>query len=163
METGDKVICITTNSVWKITKGEILTALSNEQFRNGEHEIKTDKGWIPSVYLRANIPAQASEFTIDGWGGTFKGFTFDDRWNGWACPYFTKEVAQAIVKQAQEHSNHTSCPTYFWEDDKVMEKDTDGTVYTMAHKTTILTEAGLTDVWPVGAYNWIWWDESWNA
>lgn len=32
----------------------------------------------------------------------FDGFTTDMRWNGWACPYFTFEQAQAVIEQ---HNN----------------------------------------------------------
>ena len=28
---------------------------------------------------------------------TFPGYTLNERWSGWACPYFTKEQVQAIV------------------------------------------------------------------
>ena len=51
MKKGDTLISNTTNSVWGITKGEELTAKSNERFRNGECEVNTSKGIIPSVFF----------------------------------------------------------------------------------------------------------------
>ncbi len=33
-----------------------------------------------------------AEFIIEGNDETYKGFHYDQYWNGWACPYFTKEV-----------------------------------------------------------------------
>lgn len=38
-----------------------------------------------------------SLFTIDGFEGIFEGYTQGQYWNGWACPYFTKEVAETIM------------------------------------------------------------------
>ena len=38
------------------------------------------------------------KFTIDTLGErVFDGYTKDEHWNGWACPYFTFEQAQSIV------------------------------------------------------------------
>ena len=49
----------------------------------------------------------------------FDGFTADIRWNGWACPYFTFEQAQAVIEQHNklyeiafadgEESLHAAC------------------------------------------------------
>lgn len=30
---------------------------------------------------------------------TFDGFTKNENWNGWACPYFTFDQAQKVMKQ----------------------------------------------------------------
>ena len=51
MNKGDLLTSNTTNSIWNVTKGETLIALSDERYRNGEFEIKTSKGWIPSVFF----------------------------------------------------------------------------------------------------------------
>ena len=39
-----------------------------------------------------------SKFYIDTNEGEFEGYTTGYRWNGWATPYFTKEVADEILK-----------------------------------------------------------------
>ena len=39
-----------------------------------------------------------SLFNIDGFDAIFEGYTSGRHWNGWACPYFTKEVAESIMK-----------------------------------------------------------------
>jgi len=31
-------------------------------------------------------------------GQVFEGFTMGDRWNGWACPFFTKEEGHQLVR-----------------------------------------------------------------
>jgi hypothetical protein len=42
---------------------------------------------------------QPARFSIDTLGEDvlFDGFTADETWNGWACPYFTFEQAQKVV------------------------------------------------------------------
>ena len=37
-------------------------------------------------------------FTIDGIEAVFEGYTDGSHWNGWACPWFTKEVAEQIMR-----------------------------------------------------------------
>ena len=39
-----------------------------------------------------------SLFTIDGFDAIFEGYTDGRHWNGWACPYFTKEVGMEICR-----------------------------------------------------------------
>jgi hypothetical protein len=41
-----------------------------------------------------------TKFKIESLGyETFDGFTLDEDWNGWACPYFTFDQAQKVLKQ----------------------------------------------------------------
>lgn len=37
-------------------------------------------------------------FTIDGFEAVFDGYTDGSHWNGWACPWFTKKVADEIMR-----------------------------------------------------------------
>ena len=39
-----------------------------------------------------------SLFSIDGFDAIFEGYTDGTHWNGWAKPYFTKEVGMDIVR-----------------------------------------------------------------
>jgi hypothetical protein len=36
-------------------------------------------------------------FAIEDWYGPFEGWTADQHWNGWACPYFERDVALRIA------------------------------------------------------------------
>lgn len=36
-------------------------------------------------------------FSIDGSDVVFPGFTFGDTWNGFACPYFTKNIGDSVI------------------------------------------------------------------
>lgn len=39
-----------------------------------------------------------TKFNIDNNENIYEGYTYGDTWNGWACPYFTKEVADKMAK-----------------------------------------------------------------
>ena len=39
-----------------------------------------------------------TRFGIDCWDEEFIGYTNGEHWNGWACPRFTKDVADKIVE-----------------------------------------------------------------
>jgi len=56
--------------------------------------------------MTTNINLKKAVFTIDGIEGEeFAGFTSGMSWNGWACPYFTKEVAERIMDKICEWGN----------------------------------------------------------
>lgn len=38
-------------------------------------------------------------FGLDGWEEQYGGFTAGQHWNGWACPYFEKAVAEKILTE----------------------------------------------------------------
>ena len=37
---------------------------------------------------------------MDALVGEFEGYTAGNTWNGWACPYFERQVAEAFLKPA---------------------------------------------------------------
>ena len=43
-----------------------------------------------------------TKFNIDNNENIYEGYTYGDTWNGWACPYFTKEVADQMTKDYEE-------------------------------------------------------------
>ena len=47
-------------------------------------------------------------FTMDAYPEhlSFEGFTFGERWNGWACPYFTKEQGLKLIDAQNELVNY---------------------------------------------------------
>ena len=51
MKKGSKLVSNTTSSFWNLAKGEELTALSGQYFRNGEYHIKTAKGEFPVTFF----------------------------------------------------------------------------------------------------------------
>src|SRR5690554_852187 len=38
----------------------------------------------------------------------FEGFTDGETWNGWACPYFTHDVAKAVLRASQKNGYNWS-------------------------------------------------------
>ena len=36
---------------------------------------------------------------VDGRSQRYEGYTFGKSWNGWGCPYFTKEIAMEMMKE----------------------------------------------------------------
>lgn len=89
-----------------------------------------------------------TEFTIDSFLGLkFRGFTNNEDWNGWACPYFTFEESSKIV---EAHKN-TGQNAWFDEakDEFVFEFDGD-TEYYQA------TNNNGQKLYPIGNGSWIW-------
>ena len=95
------------------------------------------------------------KFTIDTLGErVFEGYTKDEHWNGWACPYFTFEQAQSIVTA----HNDNGWPAHY---DQVH----DQFVFSMKHAGgeedevySPVQEDGL-KLYPIGTANWIWEEE----
>jgi len=51
---------------------------------------------------------------------TYEGYTFGRTWNGWECPYFTKEIALEMMKEFDNEDQ----PAHY-------DEDTDTFVYVM--------------------------------
>ena len=67
--------------------------------------------------------ARSTEFSIEALKGTFEGYTLDDRWNGWACPYFELETAKKLVALYNEMSiEYDQESLLYWDGEKIMEK-----------------------------------------
>ena len=49
-----------------------------------------------------------SSFELLGIEGTFEGFTADDHWNGWECPYFTRSEGLKLVEAWNAVSDEAS-------------------------------------------------------
>ena len=97
-----------------------------------------------------------TKFTIDTLGErVFDGYTNDEDWNGWACPYFTLEQAQSIVAAYHEHG----WPAHY-------DQTNDHFVFSMKHAggdedevySPVKGEEGL-KLYPIGTANWIWEEE----
>ena len=92
-----------------------------------------------------------SNFQIDSLGDEeFAGFSVGDSWNGFACPYFTYEQAQVIVRAFHRNGWHA---VYDIEADQ-FEFSNAGNISDIEVYQGILI--GQDKVYPVGAYCWIW-------
>lgn len=95
-----------------------------------------------------------SLFTIDGINAIFEGYTNGQHWNGWACPYFTKEVGMQIVQifNNQTHMLEDEYMRYDENIDAFIRKDACYDEPEMFHGIDI---DGM-HLYPIGTMNWIW-------
>jgi hypothetical protein len=87
----------------------------------------------------------------------FEGYTDDDTWNGWACPYFEKSEAERVLQASQ--ANH-----YVWSYDSERDafivrseddpEDYEPEVFEAAQRN--VEDSGQVRVYGIGAYSWIW-------
>lgn len=80
---------------------------------------------------------------------TFPGYTFGEDWNGFSVPYFEKEQADRIMEAL---GGEYKDDTYTFDDGYGGEEEYE--------KQTIDTVDGKKIVYPIGAYNWTWGEES---
>ena len=84
---------------------------------------------------------------------SFEGIDLGDKWNGWACPAFTKEVADDIAAVTNKCSDELGCMEFF--------NDANGGCYVWYDGDGEIErfEAVIIDgnvCYPIGAYSWIW-------
>lgn len=93
-----------------------------------------------------------TRFSIDAIGEDvlFDGFTTGDTWNGWACPYFTFEQAQQLMRAYEENRMRA------WYDQdfdafsfKVGNDDSESDTFSVI-------EVEGRKLYPIGAFCWIW-------
>lgn len=89
-----------------------------------------------------------SKFTIDTFGGLeLTGFTDDEDWNGWACPYFAFDEASKIV-EAHKAIGHNA-----WYDES-SDQFVFETVDEPEFYPAIINDGKK--LYPVGNCSWIW-------
>lgn len=101
-------------------------------------------------------------FNIDGMP-YFIGYTAGQHWNGWACPFFTKEVCQAICDYIMSDGTYEQKAFYDEKKDTFfvctpdnVEDDSPDGVQEQADGADRETEDGTLHLYAFGAYNWIW-------
>jgi hypothetical protein len=98
---------------------------------------------------------RSTKFKIESLGcETFDGFTQDEDWNGWDCPYFTYDQAQKVVKQYNQLREIIGKKDFAFYDEV-----TDAFIFPVDEDKTE-TFAAINDdeqkYYPVGAFGWIW-------
>lgn len=109
------------------------------------------------------------DFDVDSVRPTvFDGYTKGESWNGFACPYFTREQGLRIVQMwnevGVEMAQPGHCPLAAWFDEA-----TDTFVFPMADATSLDAEEidrfpgidaeGL-HLYPIGTAGWTWWEHT---
>lgn len=97
-------------------------------------------------------------FTVDD-ETLFEGYSDGTTWNGWSCPWFTKEVALTIATELNHWAGEGSLvydadTDAFIEDVQFIEHDKD-TVETYEGKD-IDVDGTTMKLYPIGGSIWIW-------
>ncbi len=96
--------------------------------------------------------AQHGEFYIDDPDSTqYPGFSFGFTWNGWACPFFSCDVAQEIIADFVAKGGdgtYEDATDSFWFQAGDLTVDIAG--------IDIETPDGMQHVYPIGAGMWVW-------
>ena len=84
---------------------------------------------------------------------SYEGYTDGTLWNGWECPWFTKEVADEMIKdfikEGGEAEYDLETDSYIFQAEEWDQADTfDG--------ADVVTEDGIQHLYPIGAWCWIW-------
>lgn len=105
-----------------------------------------------------NLPEtvmRPTNFKIESLGyETFAGFSKDEKWNGWDCPYFTFAQAQNVLEQFNQFcriTGQTNLAKYNSETDSFVFPATDNEQETFEG----INENGQI-YYPLGAFYWIW-------
>ncbi|MEO8612971.1 MAG: hypothetical protein ABI690_34075 [Chloroflexota bacterium] len=98
-----------------------------------------------------------TQFCIKGITNTqFQGYTDGDTWNGFACPYFERTVAEQILNNAAKHGISW---LYNYEYDAFIVRsisDPDGYAPEEFQGHMIAIDGKETRVYGIGAYTWMW-------
>ena len=97
-----------------------------------------------------------TKFKIESLGyQTFEGFTKDEIWNGWACPYFTFDQAQKVLQQYNQLREIIGQKERAFYDEA-----SDTFVFPADGEDEPETFAAIDEddrkYYPVGAFCWIW-------
>ena len=94
-------------------------------------------------------------YSLDPIQATFEGYTNGDTWNGFACPYFEKDVAESILKASEDNG-------YQWRYDPeqdvflVQSKDDPPEYEPEEYQgQTISIDSKEVRVYGIGTYSWI--------
>lgn len=106
--------------------------------------------------LQFSNPMCPAKFRIESLGyRTFEGFTRDEHWNGWACPYFNFEQAQEVLKNHNELRHIVGQKNLAFYD-----AATDAFVFPSSDGDDLETFTAFQEnnqkYYPVGAFCWIW-------
>jgi hypothetical protein len=101
-------------------------------------------------------------FSIEDWLGPFEGWTSDERWNGWACPYFEFDSAMKIM---DTWNTLTFCGAVFESrydesQDVFRFYESSGGDWDHFGPESIEVAGKSIKVYPIGAFCWTWIEEN---
>lgn len=95
-------------------------------------------------------PLKPATFTIDD-THPFEGYDEEYDWNGWECPWFTKEVGDTIVDYYKDYMHFNAEKDAF----AYVSPDDDGEIEYFVGQD-IETVDGIKHLYPIGNKSWIW-------
>lgn len=93
-----------------------------------------------------------TKFTICDDERIYEGYTDGTLWNGWECPWFTKEVTEQIMQDLNKDDVKTE---YDGERDSYIVHQVDGEP-DVFDGADVVTDDGIQRLYPIGAWCWIW-------
>lgn len=104
--------------------------------------------------FRSTVPHRKAVFQIDD-SSKFEGFKTENYWNGWECPSFTKEVAEAILREfcvnGTTYRYDEKVDAYYVQFEGQPEEEMDE--FTGGN---IVVDGKAIHVYNIGAFGWCW-------
>lgn len=97
-------------------------------------------------------------FTIDCFPKAYIGYTSGRLWNGWATPYFERDEAIRVMEGNNETAEYPMQYDEIYDQFYVL--DTDTTELEVWKGEDIKTEEGIKHLYGIGAYSWVWDEET---
>jgi len=107
------------------------------------------------------MPYRPAHFSIPGVQGPYAGYTDDERWNGWACPYFertvTDRVAADFIATGEGSEEGPNRAEYEAEQDRFLFFDPfNPDEPAKWYGTDIEVDGETVHVYPIGSWEWTW-------
>ena len=94
-----------------------------------------------------------AKFSHDFLGNSeFQGYTQDEDWNGFACPYFSYDQAMAVAQAWREHG---FAANYDEDTGEFVFEVSGGEAGNEFQRFGSIEAEGM-KLYPIGAFNWIW-------
>lgn len=88
----------------------------------------------------------------------YEAYTKGEHWNGWECPYFTREVAEQVLTELErEWVFNTETDSFEALPVGLIDDETDAYQY---QGITAVIDGTETRLYPIGAYSWCWYSVS---
>ena len=98
-----------------------------------------------------------ARFVIDGVDAEFPGFTSGELWNGWACPAFTRQIAEQILIASESNGYHwrynpaINAFEVWHEDDP---EDYEPQIFNAMAANP--EDGSSVEIYAIGTYSWTW-------
>lgn len=129
-------------------------------FTEDHYELKLFKVQLCMFDAGKTFPAVPASFTFDD-GVVHAGYHRGDEWNGWACPFFDKETAEAVCKSVTEndagewkYNQETDAFSILFNDTRCDEEDD---CWDHFEGVDVLVVGGeIKHLYSIGGWSWVW-------